>query len=160
MNNSLQLQSATAEDQAMPTQLIAPAPRPADGRVAPVLPRRRRDGAIASQLDMTVIGDVCAGIGIAGYRSVLGSFLACDSGSQAALLSALDDFDRAVLRERAHSFKGAAASLGLTALRAFGEALEDDADRLDGRSCERAATDLRALLRTTRSLLQRLGFTT
>ena len=107
---------------------------------------------------MAVIGEVCVGVGLAGYRSVLASLLDDESGSQAALLAALAQADRAAVRDRAHAVKGAAASLGLRALCAAASRLETDADRLDGSDRSAAAADLRCLLDTAQALLQRMGF--
>ena len=120
--------------------------------------RRFRAVDVAIHLDMVVIGDVCVGVGLAGYRSVLASVLGDESGSQAALLAALDQADSAAVRDRAHAVKGAAASMGLRALCAAASRLETDGDRLDDSDRSAAAVDLRCLLDTARALLQRMGF--
>ena len=107
---------------------------------------------------MAVIGDVCVGVGLAGYRSVLVGFLDDESGSQAALLAALGQADTAALRERAHAVKGAAASMGLRAVRDATSRLETEAQHLGDAERAAAATDLRSLLDTARALLRRMGF--
>jgi signal transduction histidine kinase/CheY-like chemotaxis protein len=143
------------------TPILPPSPTPpaAGSAAVAVAPRRRfRATDVATHLDMVVIGDVCVGVGLAGYRSVLASLLGDESGSQAALLAALDQADSAAVRDRAHAVKGAAASLGLRALCAAASRLETDADRLDDSDRSAAAADLRSLLDTAQALLQRMGF--
>ena len=122
-------------------------------------PRRRyRAADVAEHLDMAVIGEVCVGVSLGGYRTVLGSFLADESGSQAALLAALDRGDTAALAERAHAVKGAAASLGLRALQATAAGLERQGAGLDAESLRAAAATLRTQIDAARGLLQRMGF--
>ena len=143
------------------TPILPPSPTsPAAGpaAIASTSSRRFRTTDVATHLDMVVIGDVCVGVGLAGYRSVLASLLGDESGSQAALLAALDQADSGAVRERAHAVKGAAASMGLRALCAAASRLETDADRLDESDRRAAAADLRCLLDTARALLQRMGF--
>ena len=134
--------------------------RPAEApAAADTAPRRRfRVSDVATHLDMAVIGDVCVGVGLAGYQSVLVGFLGDESGSQAALLAALGQADADVVRERAHAVKGAAASMGLRAVRDATSRLETEAQHLGDAERAAAATDLRSLLDTTRALLQRMGF--
>ncbi len=143
-----------------PTGLPPPAaPAAAAPTAAGAAPRRRfRASDVATHLDMTVIGDVCVGVGLTGYRSVLVGFLGDESGSQAALLAALDQADTAAVRERAHAVKGAAASMGLRAVRDAASRLETDAQHLGNADRAAAAADLRHLLDTARALLQRMGF--
>jgi HPt (histidine-containing phosphotransfer) domain-containing protein len=106
---------------------------------------------------MAVIGDVCIGIGLAGYRKLLSHFLADPAGSHAGLLAALAQAERGAVRERAHALKGASASLGLRALQAAAARLEAAGDALPDAACAEAAVELRALLETARGLLQRMG---
>ena len=135
-----------------PAHTTAP-PAPA-GRVR----QRFRSSDVVLHLDMAVVGDVCVAVGLAGYRSVLASFLGDESGSQAALLAALLGSDRTALPARAHAVKGAAASLGLRSVQAAALRLEADGAGLSAAACASAATDLSELLATTRALLQRMGF--
>jgi two-component system, sensor histidine kinase len=137
-----------------------PAPPPAPAPPAAGAARRRhfRASDVAIHLDMAVIGDVCVGVGLAGYRSVLVSFLDDESGSQAALLAALARADTGALRERAHALKGAAASMGLRAVQAAASRLETEAHHLNDADRAAAAANLRQLLQTARALLQRMGF--
>ena len=138
----------------------APAtPPPPAAAPAPAGPRRRfRASDVASHLDMAVIGDVCVGVSLAGYRSVLAGFLGDESGSQAALLAALDAADTAALRERAHAVKGAAASMGLRAVQVLAWQVETDGAGFSADDCRTTAATLRELLDTARALLQRMGF--
>jgi HPt (histidine-containing phosphotransfer) domain-containing protein len=112
---------------------------------------------IAAHLDLTVIGRVCNSIGLPGCRSVLASFLSDASGHHAALLAALAHADHAATRERAHALKGAAASLGLIALRSIAERLEGDAEAFDTQAFGEAAAELQARLTSARDLLQAMG---
>ena len=134
----------------------ADAPAPAAASTAPR--RRFRASDVATHLDMSVIGDVCVGVGLAGYRSVLVGFLGDESGSQAALLAALGQADSDAVRERAHAVKGAAASMGLRAVGDAASRLETEAQHLSDAERAAAATDLRSLLDTARALLRRMGF--
>ena len=126
---------------------------------APAAPRRRfRASDVAAQLDMAVIGDVCVGVTLAGYQSVLTGFLNDESGSSAQLLTALERGDAASLRPLAHAVKGAAASLGLRAVQALALQIETEGASYDPDTCTSAAAQLRDLLDTARALLQRMGF--
>jgi HPt (histidine-containing phosphotransfer) domain-containing protein len=113
---------------------------------------------VAAQLDMAVIGDVCVGVTLAGYQSVLTGFLNDESGSSAHLLTALERGDAASLRPLAHAVKGAAASLGLRAVQALALQIETEGASYDPDTCTSAAAQLRDLLDTARALLQRMGF--
>lgn len=126
---------------------------------APSLPRRRfRAADVAVQLDMVVIGDICVGVSLAGYRTVVGGFLNDESGSQATLLRALDAANAAALPRLAHAVKGAAASLGLRAMQALAHRVETDGAGYSAVDCSAAAAALRDRLDTTRALLDRMGF--
>jgi HPt (histidine-containing phosphotransfer) domain-containing protein len=124
----------------------------------PAPTRRFRASDVARHLDMEVIGDICVGVGLAGYRSVLAGFFQDGSGSQAALLDALDAADTRALAERAHAIKGAAASLGLRAVNRAAARLEAERHTLSITACAEAATELRDLLATVQALLRRMGF--
>ncbi len=122
-------------------------------------PRRRfRASDVATHLDMGVIGDVCVGVTLAGYQSVLASFLQQEAGSPVKLLAALDQADTAALQALAHAVKGASASLGLRAVAALALQIETAGAGFDAAQCSTAAAELRALLDTSRALLQRMGF--
>ena len=133
-------------------------PTPAPPAPAGLVRRRFLSSDVARHLDMAVVGDVCVAVGLAGYRSVLASFMGDESGSQAALLAALLAGDQAALPARAHAVKGAAASLGLRSVQAAALRLEVADTSLSAEACAAAATELRELLDTTSALLQRMGF--
>ena len=107
---------------------------------------------------MGVIGDICVGVTLNGYRSVLGGFLADEGGSLQALLVALAAADSPALAARAHAVKGAAASMGLRALQLQAALLESTGDSLSPEQCRAAADHLRERVDTVRALLQRMGF--
>ena len=142
----------------------APAPPAATAPEAGATPaagaarRRFRASDVATHLDMAVIGDVCVGVSLAGYRSVLSGFLDDESGSQAALLAALDAGHAAALPALAHAVKGAAASMGLRAVQAVALEIERGGAGFTPAASAAAATTLREHLTTARALLQRMGF--
>lgn len=126
---------------------------------APSSPRRRfRAADVAVQLDMVVIGDICVGVSLSGYRSVMAGFLNDESGSRAALLGALDAANAAALPALAHPVKGAAASMGLRAVHALAQRIETDGASYSAVDCQDAAAALRDRLDTARALLNRMGF--
>lgn len=136
-----------------PPSTLAPA-----AAAQPAARRRFRAADVAEQLDMAVIGDICVGVSLAGYRSVMNGFLNDVSGSQAALLAALERADSPALAALAHAVKGAAASMGLRAIQALALRVEADGANYQAADCASAAAVLRERLDTTRALLQRMGF--
>ncbi|HOB95103.1 MAG TPA: ATP-binding protein [Aquabacterium sp.] len=139
----------------MPTAI---APAPAAPPAATGERRRFRTSDVAAHLDMAVIGDVCVGVTLAGYQSVLIGFLDDDGGSAANLLAALDDGDAGNLKTLAHAVKGASASLGLRSIHALALRIESDGASFDTADCATAAIQVRELMTTARALLQRMGF--
>ena len=137
------------------TSAPAPTPPPAP----PIPPQRRyRASDVAEHLDMGVIGDICVGVTLSGYRSVVGGFLADDGGSLGALLATLASADSAALPARAHAVKGAAASMGLRALQGLAAELESQGERLTPDQCQAAASALHERVDSVRGLLLRMGF--
>lgn len=137
------------------------APEPAGSAALAAGPRRRfRAADVARHLDMVVIGDVCVGVSLAGYRTVLEGFLneGSGSGSQAALLAALDAGQAQALPGLAHAVKGTAASMGLRSIRLQAQQIEIECEDYLALDCSRAAAALREHLATARALLQRMGF--
>ena len=135
------------------------APEPAGSAAMAAGPRRRlRAADIARHLDMVVIGDVCIGVSLAGYRSVLEGFLNESSGSQATLMAALDAGQTDALPGLAHAVKGTAASMGLRSIRLQAQQIEIECEDYLALDCSRAAAALREHLATARALLQRMGF--
>ena len=141
----------------LPPSPLVPAP-PSTHPDAPPARRRFRASDVAAHLDMAVIGDVCVGVTLAGYQSVLSGFLNDESGSSAHLLATLERGDAASLRPLAHAVKGAAASLGLRGVQALALQIETDGAGYDPATCTDAAAQMRDLLDTARALLQRMGF--
>ena len=135
------------------------APEPAGSAALAAGPRRRfRAADVARHLDMAVIGDVCVGVSLAGYRTVLEGFLNEGSGSRAALLAALDAGQAQALPGLAHAVKGTAASMGLRSIRLQAQQIEIECEDYLALDCSRAAAALREHLATARALLQRMGF--
>jgi hypothetical protein len=136
----------------------SPATLPAAAPAAAGERRRFRTSDVAAHLDMAVIGDVCVGVTLAGYQSVLIGFLDDEGGSAANLLRALDQGEAASLRTLAHAVKGASASLGLRSIQALALRIEAEGAGFDAEACADAAGQVRTLMATTRALLQRMGF--
>ncbi len=149
---------ATATTVTLPADLALPVLAAPATAAAAVAKRRFRAGDVATHLDMAVIGELCVGVSLAGYRSVLAGFLDDESGSQAALLAALDAADTAALAGLAHAVKGAAASLGLRVVMAEAQRIEQAGSGLGAAACAAVAARLREQLATARGLLQRMGF--
>ncbi|OYU93594.1 MAG: hypothetical protein CFE45_20670 [Burkholderiales bacterium PBB5] len=121
---------------------MAATPEPAAPDATPGR-RRFRASDLAVHLDMAVIGEVCLGVTLAGYQSVLRGFL--------------DDRDIAALPTRAHAVKGGAASLGLRALQQLAARLESPVEGALAPDGPATAQALRELIATARALLQRMG---
>lgn len=119
---------------------------------------RFRSTDISLHLDMAVIGDVCLGISLAGYRSLLSSFLSDDAGSQCELLAALNRADTAALPHLAHSLNGAAASMGLIGVQSLARQIEADGVGYSAAVCRAQAAALQDRLGMAMALLQRMGF--
>jgi HPt (histidine-containing phosphotransfer) domain-containing protein len=142
---------------AVNTASLTRSPPPAPAATAPAR-RRFKAADVAINLDMGMIGEVCVGVSLTGYRSVLGGFLADSSGNQAGLLAALERADGAALGALAHAVKGASASLGLRSLHQLSARIEAEGAAWSAAQCGTAAAQLRDTLETTRALLQRMGF--
>jgi hypothetical protein len=131
---------------------------PATQQSGPAERRRFRTSDVAAHLDMAVIGDVCVGVTLAGYQSVLTGFLDDEGGSAANLLAALERADTAALKTLAHAVKGASASMGLRAINSLTLRIESEGAGFDAATCATSAAQLRELMATARALLQRMGF--
>lgn len=134
-----------------------PEPPPVPPPPARAALRRFRASDVAEHLDMGVIGDICVGVTLNGYRSVLGGFLTDEGGSLHALRVALVAADTPALAARAHAVKGAAASMGLRAVQLQAALLESTGHSLSPDQCRAAADSLRERVDTVRALLQRMG---
>jgi hypothetical protein len=80
--------------------------------------------ASASLLDMATVGDVMQTLTQPKYAKLLGRFFEQRKETVAALRQAVSDASHAELRSRAHSLKGASASLGLRAVSALAQQLQ------------------------------------
>jgi signal transduction histidine kinase/CheY-like chemotaxis protein len=135
-----------------------PAAQPAAAATAAAAPRRFKASDVATHLDMAVIGDVCVGVSLAGYQQLLAGFLAADAASLRQLTQALDDGRSADLKALAHAVKGAAASLGLRAIRGLAAETEQAGLGYDAAQCRAVAAQLQALVADARALCARMGF--
>jgi HPt (histidine-containing phosphotransfer) domain-containing protein len=120
--------------------------------------RRFKASDVAAHLDMAVIGDVCVGVTLAGYREVAAGFLADASGLQATLLAELDAGRTPRLYELAHALRGASASIGLKAVNDSARHIEQAGEGFDTAACAAAAATLRERLALVGALLRRMGF--
>ncbi len=137
---------------ATPPDRVA-APPPANHRAA-----LRASIHVADLLDWRSLGDLCGLITLAGVRPLLGGFFADDSRSYAALLAALDQADSAALPGLAHRFKGAAQLLGLAALAAQAEAIEQRPGPWAAAETAEAAAVLRQAWSASEALCRRFEF--
>ena len=146
---------ATAATEPLPAAHQEPAP-PA----APVTPARRhrfRAGDVGQMLDMAVIGELCVGLSLDGYRGLLRDFLSDDQGALAALRTALAAGRSDELKARGHAVKGTAGSLGLSALQALARRIELEGPGWSADDCTLQAQALDELLDRARALVQRMG---
>jgi len=136
---------------------------PATAPVAAAKPARLRfhRGEVVQWLDLEAIAEICIGVGLAGYRSLLAGLLGDDSQALTDLLQSLDPgADPAGVRAAAHTFKGAAASLGLKRLAATAAQWEQAAAAalLDVEQRARAMQQVSDDFHRTRALCQRIGY--
>lgn len=129
-------------------------PKPAAQRA----PRRRfRSGDVAAHINMPMVGEVCIGVTVQGYRSLLQGYFSDESGSLDALLQALQGGEPESLRAAAHGFKGASANLGFQKLADLAFELEKHEE--NGKSLHEARTQLLAAWEMTQALCLRMGLT-
>jgi signal transduction histidine kinase/DNA-binding response OmpR family regulator/HPt (histidine-containing phosphotransfer) domain-containing protein len=129
-------------------------PKPAAQRA----PRRRfRSGDVTAHINMHMVGEVCIGVNLQGYRSLLQGYFSDESGSLDALLQALQEGEPESLRAAAHGFKGASANLGFQKLADLAFELEKHEE--NGRSFREAHTQLLAAWEMTHALCLRMGLT-
>jgi HPt (histidine-containing phosphotransfer) domain-containing protein len=106
---------------------------------------------------MHMVGEVCIGVNLQGYRSLLQGYFSDESGSLDALLQALQEGEPESLRAAAHGFKGASANLGFQKLADLAFELEKHEE--NGRSFREAHTQLLAAWEMTHALCLRMGLT-
>lgn len=118
-------------------------------------------GEVVQWLDLEAIAEICIGVGLAGYRSLLGGLLGDGSDALTELLQSLDPgADPAGVRAAAHKFKGAAASMGLRRLAATAAQWEQAAAAatLDAEQRACAMQQVSDDFHRTRALCQRIGY--
>ena len=97
----------------------------ASARSEPVAPPPAADAAAStSMLDMVTVNDVMQALSAPRYAELLGRFFDERASTVAALRQAVATASQAELRSRAHSLKGASASLGLRALSGVAQHLQ------------------------------------
>ncbi len=130
-----------------------PAPAP-----APRQPRRRfRPGDVAEHLNMAMIGELCVGVTLQGYQSLLDGAMRTDAHCYADLLAALEQNNTGALLELGHSFKGVTASLGLAALSRLALTIEKQGHGFSADECKQHAESLRECWNTTNAICARMG---
>lgn len=139
--------------------------RPLTAETAPLQPpsqpakrparRRFKSGDVTAHIDMAMVGEVCVGVTVQGYRSLLQGYFSDESGSLDALLRALSGSDQEALRAAAHGFKGASANLGFAKLAALAFQFEKSEylPEIDNRAHLLEAWDM------THALCLRMGLT-
>jgi signal transduction histidine kinase/DNA-binding NarL/FixJ family response regulator len=132
-----------------------PVPAPAP---APRQPRRRfRPGDVAEHLNMAMIGELCVGVTLQGYQSLLDGAMRTDAHCYADLLAALEQNNTGALLELGHSFKGVTASLGLAALSRLALTIEKQGHGFSADECKQHAESLRECWNTTNAICARMG---
>ena len=124
-------------------------------------PRRRfRAGEVAEHLNMVMVGDLCVGVTLKGYQSLLEGVLGSESQGYKDLLAALDEGRTADLLELGHSFKGVSASLGLTALAKIALTVEKQGYSFTAEDCAQWSQSLQEAWKTTFAICARMGLVT
>jgi HPt (histidine-containing phosphotransfer) domain-containing protein len=128
---------------------------------APARPRKRfRAGDVAEHLNMVMIGELCVGITVQGYQSLLGGAMEGDAASYNELLNALETGNTPALLELGHSLKGVTASLGLGALSRLALTIEKQGHAFSPEDCKHHAEMLRECWATTYAICARMGLIT
>lgn len=149
---------AKAEPKPAAKDQATPMPAPVASAAAPRPPRRRfRPGDVADHLNMPMIGELCVGVTLQGFQSLLDGAMRSDSQCYADLLSALEREDTAALLELGHSFKGVTASLGLAALSRLALTIEKQGHSFSAAECQQHAESLRECWNTTYAICARMG---
>ncbi len=129
---------ATSPD---PTAADGPSPKALPRPVDAPRPRPIAPGDMSRHLDLEGIGELCALVGVAGYRPLVGAFFEDASGSVAALRNGLEHADLRNLPSLAHRCRGAAELLGLRGLAGLAGRIEHDAEGWDAAACWQALED-------------------
>lgn len=122
-------------------------------------PRRRfRAGDVAEHLNMSLVGELCVGVTLQGYQSLLAGVMRTDTTCYTELLSALRAGRTEALLELGHSFKGVTASLGLAALSRLALTIEKQGHGFTPDECAHHADALHECWSTTGAICARMGF--
>nr|WP_315465747.1 response regulator [uncultured Rhodoferax sp.] len=128
---------------------------------APRQPRRRfRAGDVAEHLNMAMIGELCVGVTLQGYQSLLDGAMRSDAHCYTDLLAALEQTNTTALLELGHAFKGVASSLGLAALSQHALTIEKQGHNFSEEECRQYAATLQDCWNTTYALCERMGLIT
>jgi signal transduction histidine kinase/CheY-like chemotaxis protein len=150
---------AVPESAPAPVNALPDVPNTAPSEVPPARPSRRRfrPGDVAEHLNMAMIGDLCVGVTLQGYQSLLDGALRTDAKCYAELLGALEAGETGKLLELGHSFKGVTASLGLAALSRMGLTIEKQGQGFTADECRQQAESLQECWNTTYAICARMG---
>jgi HPt (histidine-containing phosphotransfer) domain-containing protein len=113
---------------------------------------------MSRHLDLEGIGELCALIGVAGFRPLVESFFDDASGADAALRSALESADTGALPALAHRCRGAAELLGLRALAGQAERIENEGDGWDAADSRQALADWQLAWNLAEALCRKMDF--
>jgi signal transduction histidine kinase/CheY-like chemotaxis protein len=127
----------------------------------PARPRKRfRAADVAEHLNMVMVGELCVGITIQGYQSLLSGAMMGDAQSYHDTLSALESGNTGALLELGHTLKGVTASLGLAALSRLALTIEKQGHAFSHDDCKHHAESLRECWATTQAICARMGLIT
>ena len=136
----------------------APAPEPPAAAAAPEPARGVRPGRgeAARHLDLDLMSDSCALLGVGSLRSLLGSFFEDGSRTLADLVDRLESGEGHTqdLKSAAHRLKGSAGTLGLRQVADLARSLESGEREADAQ----AARQLQQLMAAARQACARLGW--
>jgi CheY-like chemotaxis protein len=113
--------------------------------------------APASLLDMATVSDVMQALTESKYAELLGRFFGEREATMSALRRALADAASTDLHSRAHSLKGAAASLGLRAISALAQQVQVSAPGSHPEELERLIDRLEEVFELTRAECRAAG---
>jgi hypothetical protein len=142
--------------------VVAPEPQPAaTPAAAPARARKRfRAGDVAEHLNMVMVGELCVGITVQGYQSLLTGAMVGEAPGYNDVLAALEAGNTPALLELGHSLKGVTASLGLGALSRLALTIEKQGHAFSPEDCKHHADMLRECWATTYAICARMGLIT
>jgi len=107
---------------------------------------------------MAMVGELCIGVNLQGYQSLLDGVMRTDSSAYTDLLEALRAGRTEALLELGHAFKGVTASLGLAALSRMALTIEKQGHGFSPEECAQHADALHECWSTTGAICARMGF--